>query len=373
MVFDELEGSAMHSKTSLGNYFEDFQLGQEIIHATPRTVTEGDAAIYAALYGSRFAVNSSSEFAASLGLRGAPIDSLLAFHIVFGKTVPDVSLNAIANLGYASGRFGQPIYPGDTLSTTSTVIGLKQNKNGKTGIVYVRSVGINQRCETIVDYIRWVMVQKKDADAPAPETIVPELPEAVDADAFANPFRLNGSPYNTVLSGSPHLWEDYSVGEKIDHVDGVTIEEAEHMLACRLYQNTARVHFNQHVEKDGRFRRRIVYGGHIMSLARSLSFNGLANALSVAAINGGRHTSPVFAGDTIYAWSEILTKLTLPGRVDIGALRVRTLATKDRPCHDFPDRDADGNFDPSVVLEFDYTVLMPRRFATTRAGDGCSL
>jgi 2-methylfumaryl-CoA hydratase len=110
-----------------------------------------------------------------------------------------------------------------------------------------------------------------------------------------------------------------------------------------------------------------------MSIARSLSFNGLANALNVAAINGGRHTNPVFAGDTIYAWSEITSKLSLPDRADIGALRIRTTATKDRPCHDFPDRNAHGDFDPSVVLEFDYTVLMPRRLAATRAGDASSL
>ena len=301
------------------------------------------------------------------GCERAPIDSLLAFHIVFGKTVPDISLNAIANLGYASGRFGQPVYPGDTLSTTSTVIGLKQNKNGKTGIVYVRSIGVNQRRETVVDYVRWVMVRKKDPDAPAPEDgRAGTCPKRLTRVNSSFPFIVDDSPYDTVRSGSPHLWEDYEVGERIDHVDGMTIEEAEHMLATRLYQNTARVHFNQHVEKDGRFGRRIVYGGHIMSLARSLSFNGLANALSIAAINGGRHTNPAFAGDTIYAWSEILDKMALPGRADIAALRVRTVATKDRPCRDFPDQDAEGNFDPSVVLDFDYTVLMPRRVAARK-------
>ena len=85
-------------------------------------------------------------------------------------------------------------------------------------------------------------------------------------------------------------------------MDGMTIEESEHMMATRLYQNTARVHFNQHAEKEGRFGRRIVYGGHVISLARSLSFNGLANAIRVAAINGGRHVAPTFAGDTVYAW-----------------------------------------------------------------------
>ncbi|HMR62608.1 MAG TPA: MaoC family dehydratase [Anaerolineae bacterium] len=351
----------MSTKTKPGNYFEDFRLGQEIIHATPRTVTEGDVALYTALFGSRFAINSSAPFAATLGLERAPLDNLLVFHLVFGKTVPDISLNAIANLGYAGGRFGQPVYPGDTLSTTSTVIGLRQNRDGQSGVVYVHSTGVNQRGEMVVDYRRWVMVRKRDQNAPAPESVVPELPEAVEVSELVVPYTLASGGYDLALAGSSHLWEDYEVGERIDHVDGMTIEEAEHMLATRLYQNTARVHFNQHVEKEGRFGRRIIYGGHIISLARSLSFNGLANALSVVAINGGRHTNPTFAGDTIYAWSEILGKMALPGRTDFGTLRIRTVATKDRPCHDFPSQSADGKYDPSVVLDFDYTVLMPRQ------------
>lgn len=351
----------MTNKTNPGNFFEDFQLGQEIIHATPRTVTEGDVALYTSLYGARFALTSSTPFAQTVGLERAPIDSMLVFHIVFGKTVPDISLNAIANLGYAGGRFGAVVYPGDTLSTTSKVIGLRQNKDGKTGVVYVHSVGVNQRNEMVLEYVRWVMVRKRNLDAPAPEPVVPTLPDAVSVNDLTVPYHIQPGQYNVALAGSPYLWEDYEVGDKIDHIDGVTIEEAEHMQATRLYQNTARVHFNLHVEREGRFGRRIVYGGHIISLARSLSFNGLANALSIAAINGGRHTNPSFAGDTIYAWSEILDKMEIPGRNDIGALRVRTVAAKDRPCHDFPYRDAEGNYDPAVVLDFDYTVLMPRR------------
>ena len=108
------------------------------------------------------------------------------------------------------------------------------------------------------------------------------------------------------------------------------------MIATRLYQNTAKVHFNQHSEGQGRFGRRLIYGGHVISLARALSFNGLANAFHIAAINGGRHVAPLFAGDTVFAWSEILETAALPGRDDVGALRVRTVATKNRPCADFP-------------------------------------
>ena len=348
-------------KTNPGNFFEDFTMGQEIVHATPRTIGDGDVALYTALYGSRFAINSSAAFAADMGFDRAPVDDFLAFHIVFGKTVPDISLNAVANLGYAVGQFQAPVFAGDTLATTSTVIGLRENSDRKTGVVYVRSVGVNQRRETVLDYVRWVMVRKRDADAPAPDTVVPKLPDAVAAADLSVPAGMRADGYDTALAGSPHLWDDYAVGEKIDHVDGMTIEEAEHMMATRLYQNTAKVHFNQNTEKDGRFGRRIIYGGHIISLARCLSFNGLGNAVKVAAINAGRHVAPTFAGHTVYAWSEVLDRIALPGRTDFGALRLRTVATKDQSCEAFPDKGEDGKYDPSVVLDLDYTVLMPRR------------
>jgi 2-methylfumaryl-CoA hydratase len=149
------------SKTNPGNYFEDFSVGQVLHHATPRTITEGDIALYTALYGMRFAVQSADSFAMDIGYEAAPIDDFLVFHMVFGKTVPDISLNAVANLGYADCKFVQPVYPGDTVSTTSKVIGLKENSNGKTGVVYVRSTGRNQIGEIVLDYVRWVMVRKK--------------------------------------------------------------------------------------------------------------------------------------------------------------------------------------------------------------------
>ncbi len=350
----------MSNKTNPGNYFEDFSLGQEIVHATPRTVSEGDAALYTALYGTRFAVHSSDMFAMALGYEGAPIDDMLAFHVAFGKTVPDISLNAIANLGYAAGHFGVPVYPGDTLRSTSKVIGLKENSNGTTGVVYVHSVCVNQREEPVLDYVRWVMVRKRDASAPAPETVVPDLPAFVADEDLVIPQGIDMAGFDTLLSGSPMLWDDYEVGEKIDHVDGMTVEESDHMIATRLYQNTAKVHFNQHTEKDGRFARRIVYGGHVISLARALSFNGLANAFRICAINAGSHVAPTFAGDTIYAWSEVLGKSDVAGRDDIGALRLRTVASKDQSCEAFPDKGEDGKYAPSVVLDFDYTVLMPK-------------
>jgi 2-methylfumaryl-CoA hydratase len=348
------------SKTGPGKHFEDFALGQEIRHATPRTVTAGDVALYTALYGSRFALHASGEFARGLGYPEAPLDDLLVFHMVFGRTVPDISLNAVANLGYADCVFGVPAYPGDTLSAASTVIGLKETSNRKTGVVYVRSTGVNQRGERVLGYVRWVMVNKRDPKSPAPEAVVPGLPDSVPVEHLAAPEGLDFAKYDAGAAGSPHFWDDYAAGERIDHRDGMTIEEAEHQMATRLYHNPARVHFNQHVEKDGRFGRRIVYGGHVISIARALAFNGLANACRIVAINGGTHSAPSFAGHTIYAWSEVLEKIALPGRSDLGALRLRTVATKDRPGADFAYKDGAGKYDPAVVLDLDYTVLMPR-------------
>ncbi|CAK0762263.1 Beta-methylmalyl-CoA dehydratase [uncultured Gammaproteobacteria bacterium] len=351
----------MTTKTNPGNFFEDFKVGQELIHATPRTVSSGDVALYTALTGSRFALHSADTFARRLGLDSAPVDDFLAFHFVFGKTVPDISLNAVANLGYAAGHFRAPVFVGDTLSSTSTVIGVKENSNHQTGTVYVRSTGTNQRGEGVIDYCRWVMVRKRDPNAPPPETVVPKLPEAVSVSELAVPHHMAFADYDPVRAGSPHLWDDYAVGERINHVDGMTIEESEHAMATRLYQNTAKVHFNQHTESKGRFGKRLIYGGYIISLARSLSFNGLANAVRVAALNGGRHVAPTFAGDTIYAWSEVLDSAQVPGRHDVGALRLRTIAAKDHACDDFPGTDAAGKYHPAVVLDLDYWVLMPRR------------
>jgi 2-methylfumaryl-CoA hydratase len=348
-------------KSFAGNYFEDFRIGQQIRHATPRTLTGGDVALYNAIYGGRFAITSSDAFARSLGLTESPVDELLVFHMVFGKTVADISLNAVANLGYAECRFLRPVHRHETLSAVSEVIGLKENSNRQTGIVYVRTTGLNQDGEAVLSYVRWVMVRKRDVDAEVKDEGQPDLARAVSPADLILPPGIDFTGYDAGLAGSPHLWGDYAVGEKINHVDGMTVEESDHMLATRLYQNTAKVHFNQHTEGQGRFGRRLIYGGHVISLARALSFNGLANAAQIVAINGGRHVNPLFAGGTVYAWSEVLDKAELAGRKDVGALRLRLVATKDRPCADFPDKDAVGVYRADVILDIDYWAIMPRR------------
>ena len=341
------------AKTNAGRFFEDYKVGDVIEHAVPRTVSGGERALYHALYPARHALYSSDEFARASGLPKSPLDDLAAFHVVFGKTVPDVSLNAVANLGYAEGRWLLPVYEGDTLRSTSEVIGVKENSNGKTGVVYVRTRGLNQRDEVVMEYVRWVMVRKRDLEAPAPATVVPELSKVIDPSDLVIPEGLDFTNYDFALAGEAHRWGDYEIGEAIDHVDGVTIEEAEHMMATRLWQNTAKVHFDKTARPDGT---RLIYGGHVISMARALSFNGLANAQMIVGLNAGAHANPCLAGTTLRAWTEVLDKAetSAPG---VGAIRLRLVATKGGA--PFELRGEDGKYLPDVLLDLDYWALMP--------------
>ncbi len=350
------------SKTRAGHFFEDFETGQELRHAVPRTVTEGDAALYIALTGDRSPVHCSAEYARRLGYARETVNDLLVFHLVFGKTVDDVSLNAVANLGYAGLRFLRPVYPGDTLRAVSTVLGTKENSSGKTGVVWVRTTGTNQRDEVVLEYVRWVMVHKRDPATPTGRKDVPVVPREVPASELVVPETLSLAGREPWATGGPFLFEDYEVGEVIDHVDGMTIEESDHMLATRLYQNTAKVHFDAHAMKASRFGRRLMYGGHVISVCRSLSFKGLENALGILAFNGGAHANPTFAGDTLYAATEVLD--AAPLNEELGALRLRLVGLKNRDAELPPlrvEKDGKKRYHPQVVLDLDYWVAMPRR------------
>jgi 2-methylfumaryl-CoA hydratase len=356
----------MAIKTNPGNFFEDFERGATLVHAVPRTITEGDCALYIGLTGDRYPLHCSAEYARSLGYDRETVNDLLVFHTVFGKSVSDVSLNAVANLGYAGLRFLCPVYPGDTLRSVSEVLGKKENASGQNGIVWVRTTGSNQRGQKVLEFCRWVMVNKRDPETKTAANDRPELPAEVTPAELSVPTCLDLAGYEAWPSGGRSYFDDYEPGERIQHCDGMTIEEAEHAIATRLYQNTAKVHFDGHAAKSTRFGKRLIYGGHVISLARALSFNGLENALAILAINAGAHSNPTFAGDTIYAYSDVLARAALPGRADLGALRMRLVAVKnaDPAKEAIPlklEKDGRESYHPNVVLDLDLWLLMPKR------------
>ncbi len=275
-----------------GNFFEDLGPGQRLINPVPRTLTEGDVALYIALTGDRNPLFCSDEYARGLGFERAPVANLLVFHIVFGRAVGEISLNSPGNLGYADLRFLRPVYTGDTLRAETETLGWRETSKGDTGVVWVRTVGFNQRDERVLQFYRWVMVNKRQPEVPSGADAPATMPAKASLDEVSFPAITK---FDRAATGGERLWEDYEPGERLLHPQGMTLEEAEHQMATRLYQNTARVHFNQHQQAESRQGRRIIYGGHIISVAHALSFDGLENVLAMAAWNGGSHTAPTFA------------------------------------------------------------------------------
>src|SRR5262249_62079631 len=121
---------------------------------------------------------------------------------------------------------------------------------------------------------RWRRSRRAGGRAPAPPAPGPRVPEALLPSRLGDACpAIDVAAYDTALAGSPYRFGDYEVGERIDHVDGITVEEAEHQIATRLYQNPARIHFNLYAEAKGRFGRRLIYSGHAIPRTRTLSFN----------------------------------------------------------------------------------------------------
>jgi 2-methylfumaryl-CoA hydratase len=346
-----------------GFFFEDYTAARRFHHVVPRTLTAGDASTYIALTGARNPAHCCLPLARALGHEAMPLDDFLVFNAAFGKTVNDISYNAIANLGYADVRFIAPVYAGDTISCESQVIGTKENSNGASGIVYVRSRAFNQDREEVLSWARWVMLPRRKPGGEAHEPNVPPLPDHVDPKHYSVPKFLKPAALQPHYTGSGLLWEDYTPGETIHHPGGMTIEEADHMSATRLYQNTARIHFDAHAAKEGQHGKRLVYGGHVISICRALSYDGLENGFAIAAIHGGTHANPTFAGDTIYCRHVVVGREKIPGRDDVGALRLRMIGVKNVSLAKLPDL-GPGEKNDAVVLELDYSVLIPRRGTT---------
>lgn len=354
-----MSDTSYQNKINQGRYFEDFSLGEKIVHPLPRTLTDGDVSFYIALTGSRFALHSSDELARQMGYKARPLDDVLVFHLVFGKSVNDVSLNAVANLGYAEVVFPKPVFVGDTVRLESTVIGLKENSNGKSGNVYVHSTGFNQHNEVILSFKRWVMVHKKNHEICSSIKEIPDLVSVLPVENDITVPQIDS--LDVGQTGCDFFWEDYAVGERLDHPEGMTIDDSDHTLATKLYQNNAKLHFDDHMMKSSRMGQRLIYGGHVISLCRTISFNGLGNAMWLYSINAGTHANPVFAKDTIYCFTEVIEVIEHKRR-DIGLLRLRTIGLKNiRPEEVDGIRDEQNRYHPYVVLDLDYTVIIPRK------------
>lgn len=350
----------MENKGWQGNFFEDFALEQELDCPVPRTVTSGDISTYIALTGDRTPVYCGPS---------GYVHPLVTFHVVFGQTVRQISLNARANLGYAGIRWHDPVKLGDTLKMHLKIVGLKENSSGKTGIVWVENTATNQDGDIVLTFFRWVMIKKKSAEPTewAEREVIPEMPSQVSPEQLV----VSEGAIPTVReTGGCWGFEDYTVGERILHYDGMAVNHSDHMSFTRLFQNSSKVHFDAKM-MDGK---PLIYGGVPISLGYAMSFNGLENRVGICGINAGSHTAPLFSGDTVYAFTDVLETVDI-GHAKVGAVRLRLVCLKnmdpaklDDPSAfelkvDHPKKPGRKTYNDGVILDLDYWDLVVKRDA----------
>lgn len=150
------------SESSIGNYFEDFSVGQVFEHSLSKTIFESDNNLFSLLTMNYHPVHTNADYASKQQHGQILVVGTLVFSLVVGMTVPDISGKAIANLDYEKIEHLAPTFIGDTLYARTKVLDVRPSKSkNDRGIVYVETVGYNQKGEDVIRFRRHVLIKRK--------------------------------------------------------------------------------------------------------------------------------------------------------------------------------------------------------------------
>ena len=309
-----------------GNFLEDFRLGQLFRHKGGRTVTEGLTAHFTDFSFTANPLHKNLRCARAYGYDALPIPPGLVMAVAFSQTVEDISENARANLEYIDMRFGAAVHVGDTIETETTVLGVKSSASRpELGVVHVQSVARKQTGQIVLAYQRKVQVFKHE---PAAALDLGEVPAArIDVELELPAYDSNaGYAELAHLSNADTYFEDFTPGDTIEHSRGRVVTD-EHIFLTGMLDNTSQVHCNQTMidREPSRYLggKLVVFGGIPFTLCLGLSSPDISdNSLGDIVYRTGRHTAPIFSGDTVFASTEIVGKRDLAGRPDLGRLDV---------------------------------------------------
>ena len=354
-----------------GNFLEDFRPGQIFRHKGGKTVTEGLFTTFTEFAMTSNPLAKNARFARAYGFEGLLCPPGLTMLVAFSQTVEDVSENARANLEYIDMRFGAPVYVGDTLEVETKVLNVRPSSSRPNlGIVHVQSTArknVDSSGEAVVmTWQRKVQVYKRDDDAElypgkvAPDDVdcplwLPEYDASVDYKSMAH------------LTSPDSYFEDFEPGTLIEHSRGRTMT-SEHIHLTAVLDNTSQVHCNQFMidqnPKQYVGGQLIIFGGIPFTLCLGLSSPDVGdNALGDLVYPTGRHTAPLFAGDTVFAATEILGKRDLEGRPDLGVLEARLLGHKFEPlaAGDVAAAEAPAGWKKTRIFELERHIAVKRR------------
>jgi 2-methylfumaryl-CoA hydratase len=352
-----------------GHFLEDFEPGQLFRHKGGKTLTEGLFATFTEFTMTTNPLAKNARYARAHGYRGLVVPPGLTMLVAFSQTVEDISENARANLEYVDMRYGAPVYVGDTLEVETRVLGVKPSSSKPNlGVVHVQSFArknIGERDEALVmAWQRKVQVYKRDDKAavrageiaPAPVECEPWLPDYQGRAAYAKLAHL---------SGSQTYFEDFEPGTRIEHSRGRTVTD-EHLHLTAMLDNTSQVHCNQHmIDRDPKQYvggKLIIYGGIPFVLCLGLSCPDVGdNALADRVYATGSHTSPLFAGDTVFAATDIEGRRDHPTRPDVGLLDTTLRGHKFERADGAANADAPPGWKRTPIFELRRELVVKRR------------
>jgi 2-methylfumaryl-CoA hydratase len=352
-----------------GNFLEDFRPGQVFRHKGGKTVTEGLFSTFTEFSMTSNPLARNARYARAYGFDGLVCPPGLAMLVAFSQTVEDVSENARANLEYIDMRFGAPLYVGDTVEVETKVLHVRPSSSRPNlGIVHVQSTArknIGSQDEAVImTWQRKVQVYKRDEAAALHAGEVP--PDEIEC-APQIPAYDSSVDYKSLshLSSPESYFEDLEVGARIEHSRGRTIT-SEHIHLTAILDNTSQVHCNQFMidrnPKQFVGGQLIVFGGIPFVLCLGLSCPDVGdNALADVAYAKGRHTAPLFAGDTVFAATEITGKADFEGRPDLGLLDTRLLGHKFERAEGETREDAPAGWKKTPIFELTRRLAVKRR------------
>jgi 2-methylfumaryl-CoA hydratase len=308
-----------------GNYLEDFAPGRVFRHKGGKTLNEGLFNSFTEFNMTTNPLHKNAEYARLYGYEGLVCPPGLVMNVVFSQTVEDISENARANLEYINMRFGAPVYVGDTLEAETTIVAVTPStSNDDRGVVHVSTVGRNQEGEVVIAFERKVQIWKNDLAAKVHDAVLDKKP-SVECRPVLPPYRGRAHyAAKAHLSNADTYFEDFNEGDVLEHSRGRMVTD-EHIALTGQLDNTSQVHCNQFLIDQNPEKyiggRLIIYGGIPFNLCLGISSPDVwDNSLADVVYTTGRHTGPLFSGDTVFASTEIRGKRDYAGRDDLGLL-----------------------------------------------------
>jgi 2-methylfumaryl-CoA hydratase len=314
-----------------GPFFEDFKVGSVFDDAPPLTLTIGHAAVYQALFGDRMRLPLDRKLSTAVTGSAEPYaHPILVCNVAIGQTT-GASQRVRGNLFYRGLALLRPVFIGDTLRTRAEVVGLKQNQTrpgrAATGLVALKVRTENQHGQAVLDFWRCPMIPLRDQDA---ETGLSDsfdsIPELIDlarvTAAVPEEWRLEAFREGTTGGGR---FADFVPGMTYEIEGRDTVTGATEL--ARLTLNIAAVHTDAAASAYGR---RLVYGGHTISMACAQVSRAIPNLVTILAWRSCDHTGPVFEGDILRTEVTVEDAYPVPQGGGFVDLRAVVFATRNQ-------------------------------------------